>query len=467
MSMEKFMNPESIALIGVPRNTGPGAFNNLEMMLNFGYKGKIYPVNPNANEICGFRSYPSVGEIPEIPDLAIISVGRDRVMDVFIRCAEKKIRRVVLITQGFADADEKGGKLQTELAELAKAENMRIVGPNTMGIYNAFDFFTTAFVDFKRPAEPPPITIVSQSGVMLAAEGVFSIDGIGKAIDVGNMCDVDFVDVLEYLEHDPQAKVIAMHMEGMKRGREFIEVARRVTRKKPVIVLKTGVSTIGAKAALSHTGSLVGEDAVFASAFERAGVIRVADTTEFKDAIKALLHLPPMKGNRICFITTVGAVGIMVADALEKRDLVFADIPETLPELLLKGLPGWLAVNNPLDIWPIGMIGGNFTKSYETALLELLKSPDIDGIAAVAIATGSPFHSDLDLEESIARVQKKTGYKKPVALWLYMDNISKAIQNYEKIPAVSGFPSVERAVRALSFCRKYEIIRSAPDPETG
>nr|HID59691.1 hypothetical protein [Desulfobacterales bacterium] len=464
--MEKFLNPESVALIGVPSRTGVGAYNNLEMLLRFGYKGRIYPVNPKVKELCGLKCYSNVNEIPDVPELAVISVGRDRVMDVLLRCVEMKIRRFVIITQGFADADEQGRRLQKSFSELARARNVKIVGPNTIGIYNAFTGFTTAFVELKRPSQPPPVTVVTQTGVIHGAVDSFCEDGLGKAIDLGNMCDVDFVDVLEYLEHDPQTKVIALHMEGMKRGKEFVDIARRVSRRKPILVLKTGRSKLGAKAVLSHTGSLVGEDVLFDAAFERAGLLRVMDTMGFKDGIKALLHLPPMRGNRIAVITTTGAVGIMAADIAEELNLTFAKLPPSLPELILRGTPGWIQLNNPVDIWPIGMIRGKFMETYETTLRELVRSPDVDGVVGVAIATKSRIHADLDLVERVGRIQAESGYKKPVAFWLYMDDVARASKRFEGIRGVACFPSIERAIKALYFCYRYHILSSQAGPVT-
>ena len=463
--MRKFLEPESVALIGVPRSTGVGAYNNLEILLRFGYQGEIYPVNPKAEEICGIRCFSSVLEIPKIVDLAVIAVGRDRVPAVFRDCCEKGIKRVVIISQGFADGDEKGKRLQEELTERAKEADVRIIGPNTMGVYNVHASFTTGFVEHYKPENPDPVCMVAQTGVYQVGTTVFSPNGFAKAIDLGNACDLDIVDVLEYLEDDPQTKVIAVHMEGIKRGRKFIEVARRVMRKKPVIILKTGRSTLGAKAALSHTGSLVGDIQVFDAAFKRAGVTKVRTNSELQDAIRAFVNFPPMKGNRITIISATGAIGIIATDACEDYGLELGPVPSELAEKILKRLPEWIQLKNPIDIWPIGMISRRIPQVFEYALMEALDSEDIDAVAIIWVSLDSTLHTDINFHQIVERIQKKRNACKPVAFWFYGDNLHESVPRYEKIPGVACFPTIERAIRRLSYSYHYAQAKSEPEGE--
>ncbi len=360
--MRYFFEPRSVVLVGVTRVSGAGAYNNLEMMLRYGYRGRIYVVHPKVAGILGHRTYSQVGDLPEIPDLAVISVGRENVLPVFSACVEHGIRHVVVISQGFADADRRGRQLQTELQTLAKARKVRVVGPNTIGIVNAFNRFSSAFVDIPRDPSPPPLTIVVQSGVFQV--GAESFTGrLGKGIDIGNASDVDFVDVLEFLEHDPQTRIIVLHVEGMRRGRDFLHTAGRVARHKQVIVLKTGRSTAGARAALSHTGSMVGEDAVFDAAFARAGLIRVRNIIELRAVCQAFLHFRSMSGPKLAVVTASGAVGIMTADACEDYGLEFAPFPESIREALENSHIGWHRLSNPVNIWPLGMVSGHLPMS--------------------------------------------------------------------------------------------------------
>ncbi|MCX5845545.1 MAG: CoA-binding protein [Deltaproteobacteria bacterium] len=378
--MQKFLDPASVALIGVPRNTGNGSFNNAETLLRYGFEGKIFPINPNAREICGLKVYPSIADVPETVDLAVISVGRERVIPMLDQCISAGVKRVVIITQGFADADRKGKEMQEEIERKAKANSVRILGPNTMGVANNFRKFTTAFIDLVRPEIFSPVSLIAQTGVIQVASQNMAYKHWGKAIDIGNGCDVDVVDSLAYLATDPETKVIVIYMEGMKRGADFLKLASQVTLKKPVIVYKSGRSKAGAKAALSHTGSLVGEDHVFDAVCKRAGIIRIKNGSEMTDAIRALLVMEEMEGPRLGVVTVTGAGGIITADACEEYGLTLAKIPEGLADRLTAGIPDWIPVSNPIDIWPIGMIGGKYTQAVNTALTELLRSDEVDGV---------------------------------------------------------------------------------------
>jgi acetyltransferase len=457
--MHKFMDPASVALIGTPRRTGPGAFNNAEMMLRYGFKGRLYPVNPAGGDILGLKVCPEVSEIPETVDLAIISVGRDRVPAAFEDCIRAGIGRVLIISQGFADADERGRGLQDQIARRAREAGVRVLGPNTLGVVNNYVRFNTAFVEVPCPERFLPVSLIAQTGFIQVAAENLAWRNFGKAIDIGNACDLDVVDALDYLEGDPQTEVIVLHMEGLKRGPDFLEAAGRISRKKPVIVLKTGRSTAGARAALSHSGSLVGEDHVFDAVFRRAGVLRVLTSGEMKDAMHALAVLGEMRGPRIGVVTVTGAGGIMCADACEDHGLSFGTLPPGLAARLKQGIPDWIHVSNPLDIWPIGMIGGHYSESYRLSLAELLKSDGIDGVLAVFPATDSPLHTDLKLEAAFAGARHDAGNSKPIAAWPYMD-VVPAIDRFEAIPGVACFDTIEQAVQGLSYCHQAHRLKN-------
>jgi acetyltransferase len=461
--MQKFLDPASVALIGVPRNTGNGSFNNAETLLRYGYEGKIFPINPNAREICGLKTYPSIADVPEAVDLAVISVGRERVIPMLDQCISAGVRRVVIITQGFADADRKGKEMQEEIVARAKANGVRIMGPNTMGVINNFKRFTTAFVDLVRPETFSPVSVIAQTGVIQVASENLAYRDWGKAIDIGNGCDIDVVDSLTYLAADPETKIIVIHMEGIKRSLDFLKLASRVTLNKPVIVFKSGRSQAGAKAALSHTGSLVGEDHVFDAAFKRAGIIRVKNGSELTDAIRALLLMKEMEGPRLGVVTVTGAGGIMTADACEDYGLELAKLPEGLADKLSVGLPDWIHVGNPIDIWPIGMIGGNYTRACSTALTELLRSHEVDGVLAILFTSNSPLHQILNMVEHVKESRNNAGNMKPLALWPYTDT-SSFIDKFESTPGVACFDTIEQAVQGLAVCYRYHQAKKRNIP---
>ncbi len=463
--MQSFFQPQSVVLIGVTRQSGPGAYNNFEMMLRYGYPGRAYLVHPKVPDILGHRTYPSVADLPEVPELAVISLGRDRVLPVFEECARKGIRRVIIISQGFADADAHGEELQNRLKAAAKEYGVRIVGPNTMGVVNAFSGFSTAFIDLERPSSPPPLTLLVQSGVFQVGYECFT--GVfGKSIDIGNTSDVDFVEVLQYLETDPQTRVIALHMEGMKRGREFLRTAARVARTKPIVVLKTGRSAAGAEAALSHTGSLVGEDAIFEAAFARAGLVRVHNMVEMLAVCQSLLRFRSMAGPRLAVVTATGACGIMTADACEDYGLELAPFPEEIREELENPHIAWHKLRNPVDLWPLGMVSGSFANVFKRAVKGLLEAERVDAVLCIAPALGSPLHEDVDLVGAVLELNRDNVHRKPIAMWLYGGDQLRQAPGLGDEPGVAAFRTIDEAVMGLAGVWRYEVLkREAPDPE--
>ncbi len=460
--MQKFFEPASVVLIGVSRQTGAGAYNNLEMLRQYGYPGRIYLVHPKVPEILGYRTFPRVEELPEVPDLAVISLGRERVLPAVRHCAAHGIKRVVVISQGFADADERGKELQEQLTALAREHGVRVLGPNTMGVLNPFAGFSTAFVDIPREASPAPLTMVAQSGVFQVAAASFT-GRMGKAIDVGNACDVDVVDVLEYLEHDPQTRIIVLHLEGVGRGRQFLETAARIVPQKPIIALKTGRSAGGARAAMSHTGSLVGEDSVFELAFREAGIIRARSLVELRAICRAFLHFQPMAGPRLGMVTATGAFGIITADAAADYGLELAPFPDGLRELEEDRID-WHKLHNPVDIWPLGMVTGSFTGVFRRAVAGLLASDQVDGVLGVGPAFTSPLHTDLDLATTVRELLRGNAGHKPLALLIYGDEAACREQRraLAETPDVACFDTLEEGVLGLAATWRYQQIRQRP-----
>jgi acyl-CoA synthetase (NDP forming) len=447
--MKFFLEPRSVVLIGVSRQTGAGAYNNFEVMRRYGYPGNIYLVHPKVKEILGQKTFPQVADLPETPDLAVISLGRERVLGVFRECLEQGIKRVVVISQGFADADARGKELQEKLVHMAREHGVRVIGPNTMGIVNAWSCFSTAFVDIPREAPPPPMTLVVQSGVFQAGYPNFT-GHLGKSIDIGNAGDVDFVDLLEFLEHDPQTRIIMLHMEGIKRGRKFLEVAARVARHKPIVVLKTGRSTAGAEAALSHTGSLVGEDAIFDLAFRRCGLIRVRNLVELRAVAKALLHFRPPAGPRLGMVTATGAFGIVAADACEDYGLELAPFPEGSRADLENPHIAWHRLHNPVDIWPLGMVSGSFAGVFTKAAKALIQDERVDALLGVCPSWASPLHADIDMVAAVREIQAANPSQKPLALCPYGDDTLRQGQALDQVPGVACFDTLDEAILSLA-----------------
>lgn len=455
--MSRFLSPRSVALIGLSRATGEGSFNLLENLFHMGYKGRIYPVNPNAEEILGVRCYPTALEIPESVDLAVILTPRGQVPSVVSECTKRGIKAIIVVSQGFADADKEGKRLQQEITRIAYQGGARIIGPNTFGTVNAFHSFSTAFM--KLELKPLPIGLVCQTGVMFI--GFPGIRLFGKGIDLGNTCDIDFADCVDYFGDDPEVRLIVLHIEGLRDGRRFLETVSRVARRKPILALKTGRSKDGARAAQSHTGSLSGSDEVYNAGFKQAGVIRAYDIEELGDLVEGFLHLPPMRGRRLGVASITGAGGIIAADACEKYGLQLAQLSPVALEKIAALSPLWMSVGNPVDMWPASMISGYpYDHVVKTTLETLLADEEVD--AVLYMTTEIENEPALYVGEVIFDVASRFPYK-PIVCWRYSPYISEASSRLEQSRRVLVYPSCERAVRTLAAIANYYERIAAPE----
>lgn len=449
--MKLFMEPESVALIGVSRGTGDGSFNILENMMNYGYSGKIYPVNPKTTEILGKQVYKNVKDIEGDVDLAVISTPRDAVLDAVRDCADADIKAIIVVTQGFADGDARGRRLQENLVEIARENELRILGPNTMGVLNAAKNFSTSFIPFKMSKSP--IGLISQSGLFFPG---FPGLGFGKGVDVGNACDVDCEDVLEYFGEDPDIKLIFVHIEGVENGKRFLEISKRVTAKKPVIALKSGRSERGVKAVASHTGSLAGKDEIYDAAFRQAGIIRVYDVDELQEISKALLNFPSMVGKKIAGIVYPGAAGVMLSDACEEFGLEIAELSEETVKHIKPLFPDWMRIENPVDIWIAGMNHG-VKKVFEVVLDAVLSDKNVDAVICVVFPPDTQGYSEeiFDLSDVI---EKESSRNKPIAIWMFgkeQERFSGKLEGQKNVAAFSSLRNAAKALSVLSRSRKY------------
>ncbi len=460
-ALKGYLEPQSVTIIGVSTRTGPGTFNIFEVMLNSGYKGRIFAVNPKGGEILGQKAYKSVAEVPEVSDLAIISTPRGAVLGVVKDCAAKGIKSVAIITQGFADADETGTAMQQELIEAVKGTGTRLVGPNTLGVANLHNNFYSAFLDFNKIATDS--AIVCQSGIFLAA----SLDltaGMGLGIDIGNSSDIGFNDVLEYFTQDEKTRVVNMHMEGIHGGRRFMDITSEASRRKPLLCFKTGRSEAGAKAAGSHSGSLAGEDHVFGAAFRQCGVIRVQDVEDMHFLNKTFLTYPNMSGRRIGVVTISGGAGIAAMDACSDHGLEVAGFTEQTLKVLNDMSPDWMDINNPADIWPAGMSKG-YPAIAKLSLDTVLSDPNVDACICITPAYQDPENNALDISE-IIREAARNHPGKPLAVWIFGPSREKFRPLLESEGNVVLYPSPDRAARSLAMlCRYHTEIKNRPAPK--
>ena len=448
-----FVEPHSFTAIGVSRRTGPGTYNLLEHLVRYGYKGRVYPVNPNASEILGIKTYPDVAAVPEVTDLALISLPRLSVLQAVKDCIEKGIKAIIIITQGFADADDEEGKqMQDEIVALARSTGTRILGPNTFGVANASLGFCTAYLPI--PMEENGVGTISMTGATFI--GLNDIRLVGKGIDVGDACDVDIVDCLEYFEQDDATRAIALHIEGMPDAKRFLEVVRKIALQKPVVALKTGRSVRSAQAVQSHTGALAGRDELWDVALREAGVIRVDDIEELADTLRAFLTLSAPRGNGIGVMTPTGGFGIIAADACEKFDLELVEFTDSTMVGLRALSPEWLGVGNPVDYFPGVSIMGHKREEMELAAMRLIMADErVDAVLGVMGAFGSELGDDL---ATMAREMARDFPDKPLVYFLYGPHFETVRAKLEATGTCLGFSSPERAARALTHLRRRAMF---------
>jgi acyl-CoA synthetase (NDP forming) len=446
--MKNFFEPKSVALIGISRKSGPGSLNLMERMIQFGYPGQIYPVNPNAKKILGRKAYPDVRDVGEKIDLAVISSPRETTINILEDCVTAGIRAAIVVNQGFTDADRQGNELQQKMVEITKRDGIRILGPNTLGVINNFNSFTTSFLPVVK--ERAPVGLICQSGIHMVAPAQFCGE-IGKAVDLGNACDVGFYDALKYFGEDPAIEIIVIHMEGLTQGKAFFALASRLAKEKPIVIHKSGSSEIGAKAAMSHTGSMAGDYQLLKTALKQAGVTFLEQGAQVPHAVKALRYLPLMKGNRVAVITYSGGAGIMVSDEVDRYGLKLATLsPETIRQMAELS-PDWMPLGNPLDIWPALMLQ-SAQKAFSVALRAVLNDRNVDGVICIAIAP-VPELSHLEVSELLNRVVEEFPPSKPVIVWTYGPNAREVRKKYESKKRIMTYPTLEIAVWALSLLR--------------
>lgn len=432
-----FFNPKSVAVVGASREFGkPGNLIVLNL-LRIGFKGKIYPVNPKANEVHGIKAYPSIKDVPEDVDLAIIAIPSKFVVEALKDCAEKGAKGVVIVSGGFSESGNYGAEIEKEIVEVAKKKGVRVIGPNTIGILDSYRNFTS-FFSYLFKVNKGNISLVTQSG----AVANFSLlclhhIGVNKIIALGNSCDVSETDSLNFLIRDRETKVVGMYIEGFRNGRAFYEVLKNC--KKPVVILKSGRTDAGKKSALSHTASISTNEEIFEAVCKQAKVAKTRDFDEFIDTLKALSLQPLPKGKNVGIIEPSGAECVMAADAVEENGLKLAKYSERTLKRLQEFAPEWHSINNPLDLYPFVEKNGDYV--FFEILKIFLEDENVD-----AVVSGIFIPSLLRMKMNLNWVKS---YEKPVLFTLKdIEEIIDAKKMLEKT-GFPVYPTPERAVRAL------------------
>ncbi len=460
--LEVFFKPKSIAVIGASRKPEKIGYQLLRSIVIGGFEGKIYPVNPKAKEIMGLKAYASVLDVPGEVDLAVIAVPAPVVPKVIDECGRKGVKGVIVISGGFKEIGSEGAKLEREIVDIARKYGMRIMGPNCIGIYNPHTKLDTLFLPPERALRPKrgSIAFISQSGAM----GVAFLDwlameeiGISVFVSYGNKADIDEVDLLEYLMEDENTKVITMYLEEISRGREFIEIARKAALKKPIVAIKAGRTSAGAKAVSSHTGSLAGKDEIVDAAFKKAGIIRAYDTHELFDYARALEAGKIAWGDRIAIVTDGGGAGVMATDKLTdvKRgvNLKLAKLSDETIRELKEVLPPFAIPYNPVDLT------GNATPEMYRQVLEVVsKDENVDGIVTIVLI--HPPGMNENVVDEVAEVFNRV--EKPILVAATGGAPTQKVLLEFQRRGVPSYPEVERAVKSMAalvdrgrFLRKY------------
>jgi acetyltransferase len=354
-ALDRMLNPASIAILGASEDFVKINGRPLKFLLDKGYGGRIYPVNPKYDTLAGLPCYPTIGAIPEPVDLAIVAVPAAAVLESLRQCAAKGAAAAVVFSSGFAEMGEAGRALEGEITGLAHASGLRVCGPNTLGFMNTFDRVMATFSQAGEGETPPgPVGFVTQSGAFGTA--IFALArqrglSLGYFINSGNEADVDFGDLLAHVLEDARIRVVAGYIEGLRDGRKLLAAAdRALVLGKPIVLAKVARSGAGARAAASHTGSLAGTDRVYAGVFRQAGIVRARNDEHLLDLAAAFTYCPLPAGGGVGLVTQSGGAGVLMADRCEELGLAVPELAETTREALREVVPAFGAVRNPVDI---------------------------------------------------------------------------------------------------------------------
>lgn len=454
MDLNVFFNPKSIAVIGASREPGKVGYNVLRNLVEGGFTGELYPINPNADEILGLKCYGSIRAVPGNVDLAVITVPAKIVPSVVEDCGLKGVRGIIVITAGFGETGIEGMKLEREIADKCRKYGVRMQGPNCLGIISVQSKVNATFA----PLMPPRgnIAFISQSGAIGSAILNWAVRneiGFTKFISLGNEADLTAADFIEALGEDPETRVIALYIEGVKNGERFISIARQVVKRKPIIAIKAGTTDAGVRAVSSHTGSLAGSDVAFSAAFKKAGIIRVETLEELFNFVLAFGSQPAPKGKRVLIVTNGGGPGILATDACEKLGL---ELPLLEPELLehLRGcMPPHASLNNPIDL-----LGDADETRYKIALEAGVKSSNVDGI--IVILTPQAMTPCENVAAAVVDVRRKME-KTLLASFMGLEESSPAVKMLKR-NMVPNYAFPETAARVFRAMYDYNLILNMP-----
>ena len=457
--LKSFFEPKSVAVFGSLREGVGLGYGVIRNMLQFGYSGKIYPVSPSySGEVLGFRVYSAVNDVAEPIDAAIVITPPPTVPGIIEQCARKGVKAAVIVSENFAEAGGDGVKYQQQLVEIVRRTGIRIIGPNTVGLFNAANgFITNPYLIVQKKIRRGGIAYCSQSGYVGTAAQPLEDRAVpvSKMCDIGNKCDVDEADLLNYLADDPETKVVAMHIENAKDGRRFMDAARRVVARKPLLVLRPGRSEEAARAVASHTASLAGNEQVYDSAIKQVGAIRLDTWLEYWEVPRIFAYQPLPEGNRIAILTLTGGVAVVGVDIAVSAGLAIARFSPATADKLKRIYPR--LSSNPVDLGPILSVSDNPFAVEEEVIALALNDANVD-CAAISVYAGFD-----DIVAPIVEMfdNLKVRITKPIAIWIYGMKLS-AMDEMSRQLEMRGLPTyfyLETAVKALGIAAQYSKIK--------
>lgn len=456
--LKYFFEPKSIAVIGASANPEKLGHAVVKNLVDGGYsrRGKVYPINPGAGEILGLQAFPSVMDVPDSIELAVIVIPYPHVPASLRQCGEKGIPAAIIISAGFREAGMEGLERERELVQIAKEYGIRLIGPNCLGVIDTFTPMNASFAAGTPPSGP--MAFMSQSGALGTAVLDIALAGrlgLSKFVSLGNKADVNEIDLLQAWAQDEKSRAILIYSEGMPNGQEFIRVARQITHLKPVIAIKSGVTQSGSRAVSSHTGSLAGSEQAYQAAFRQAGILRADSMEALFDMALAISYQPPLEGDRIAIITNAGGPGILATDALERVGMSIARFENETIRKLEQYLPDAASAANPVDV-----LGDARANRYQFALQTVAADPNVDGLLVVLTPQAMT-----EIEETARVVGELTRQipKPTLACFMGEARVAQGIQILNQY-GVPNYPFPERAARAFRAMADEREIRLRPMP---
>ncbi|MGD2164701.1 MAG: CoA-binding protein, partial [Anaerolineae bacterium] len=450
--LHAFFHPEGVAVIGASSKPNKLSFGVLRNLATHGYEGRVYPVNPKGGEILGLNVYLSIEALPDPVDLAVIILPPELSIQTLEACGERGIKAAVVVASGFGELGTGGAEREAKLRDVAERHGMRLIGPNCIGVLDTTSRVDTTFL--ASMPRPGSIGFASHSGAICGGTVDWADTvgfGFSRIISLGNQVDVNMADALASLAADPQTKVAVAYVEGLPQGREFVRVARELTQRKPLVVIKAGQTPSGTRAVASHTGALAGENRAFEAACRRVGALQVEDLEGLIDASLALAYREPLSIPGVALLTNAGGPGAVGADALDRQGLHLTDLSEDTQAQLTQVCPPGTMTGNPVD-----MLGGAEPEHYRAALDVLLAASEVNGILVTFVPQA--LTSPPEIAQAVGQSAMDT--QKPVVCCIYGGQKMRQAATILHECSVPHYLTPGRAAFGLGVLRRYRQIES-------